>query len=868
MNKTENRWVKLNQFLEKYMGLKSYGHKVVLVLITLFFITFVLANLLLINLSLEKEIKQVTVSLENVVEIKSSQILDRIENIEDNGKILIASFRQQKEKDKFSIPLFHKFKVEGIYDVEESTFIGKKLSLLPVDFKKASTAKYSLFGDYIIINLSNLFYIFVKKENVEKILNPDRTLLSEYEPVFILDRKPKNYSAFVCRTKKIENSNFFLTGCIEKNSIVSKKFAEAVRENGIVFLFFFVLAVALYGTFFKNILLFPVIKLKTDIEKMNKEGLEKVRFTLHQYGTDEFAQISQVLEETRQKILKHQKGTALVLETTSKMISMTNDIHKFSLYTINRLDELLNAEGTVLCLYSKPEDSCAFKVHSEKYLIGTVFSQLENFVFEKFSEIKRKNSFKQISISPYNIILVKKEVNEEFSIYVTVFRKEGLFSDEDINYLDMVLSHLVYSINLLNLATYDPLTKMYNRRAVVQYATKEVERSIRYNHPFSVILLDIDDFKAVNDTYGHTIGDIVLKKIAYLIAEEVRETDKVGRYGGEEFIVILPETSVDNAVKLAERIRRKISEFSFEINNYVLTITVSIGVAGLGEHGKTFEEILQAADLALYEAKRKGKNRVAVLKKEEIEKIQREEFQSKNFLEKALQENRVIPFFQPIVDIKTGETAGYEILARIKDKNSIIPAYQFISTSIKFGIVLKIDEIVQQKTIQFLSQLDRPPKMLFFNLSRPYIQDIHHILKLVELLERYKIPKDIIVLEITEEEAISEITVVKEAIRIAKSKGIRFALDDFGVGYSTFSYIKHFDIDIIKLDGSLVKNINEDKDNQIIVGGIAYICRKKGIKLLAEMVETEEELETLKQLGVDYAQGFLFGKASPNMDKH
>ncbi|WP_457643418.1 putative bifunctional diguanylate cyclase/phosphodiesterase [Persephonella sp.] len=868
MNKTENRWVKLNQFLEKYMGLKSYGHKVVLVLITLFFITFVLANLLLINLSLEKEIKQVTVSLENVVEIKSSQILDRIENIEDNGKILIASFRQQKEKDRFSVPLFHKFKVEGIYDVEESTFIGKKLSLLPVDFKKASTAKYSLFGDYIIINLSNLFYIFVKKENVEKILNPDRTLLSEYEPVFILDRKPKNYSAFVCRTKKIENSNFFLTGCIEKNSIVSKKFTEAVRENGIIFLFFFILAVALYGTFFKNILLFPVIKLKTDIEKMNKEGLEKVRFTLHQYGTDEFAQISQVLEETRQKILKHQKGTALVLETTSKMISMTNDIHKFSLYTINRLDELLNAEGTVLCLYSKPEDSCAFKVHSEKYLIGTVFSQLENFVFEKFSEIKRKNSFKQISISPYNIILVKKEVNEEFSIYVTVFRKEGLFSDEDINYLDMVLSHLVYSINLLNLATYDPLTKMYNRRAVVQYATKEVERSIRYNHPFSVILLDIDDFKAVNDTYGHTIGDIVLKKIAYLIAEEVRETDKVGRYGGEEFIVILPETSVDNAVKLAERIRRKISEFSFEINNYVLTITVSIGVAGLGEHGKTFEEILQAADLALYEAKRKGKNRVAVLKKEEIEKIQREEFQSKNFLEKALQENRVIPFFQPIVDIKTGETAGYEILARIKDKNSIIPAYQFISTSIKFGIVLKIDEIVQQKTIQFLSQLDRPPKMLFFNLSRPYIQDIHHILKLVELLERYKIPKDIIVLEITEEEAISEITVVKEAIRIAKSKGIRFALDDFGVGYSTFSYIKHFDIDIIKLDGSLVKNINEDKDNQIIVGGIAYICRKKGIKLLAEMVETEEELETLKQLGVDYAQGFLFGKASPNMDKH
>ncbi|MDQ7056194.1 MAG: EAL domain-containing protein [Persephonella sp.] len=254
-----------------------------------------------------------------------------------------------------------------------------------------------------------------------------------------------------------------------------------------------------------------------------------------------------------------------------------------------------------------------------------------------------------------------------------------------------------------------------------------------------------------------------------------------------------------------------------------------------------------------------------MLEKEEIFKILKEEFQSKNFLNRAIKEDRIIPHFQPIVDLSSMEVVGYEILARIKDKGSIIPAHRFISTSIKFGIILKIDEIIQKKTVEFLSKKENVPQMLFFNLSRPYIQDIQHLINFVELLEKNNIPKENIILEITEEEAISEITVVKEAIRIAKSKGIRFALDDFGVGYSTFSYIKHFDIDIIKLDGSLVKNINRDEDNQIIVGGISYICKKKGIKLLAEMVETFEELETLRNLGVSYAQGFLFGKAEEQM---
>ncbi|WP_456393694.1 putative bifunctional diguanylate cyclase/phosphodiesterase [Persephonella sp.] len=860
MRKKINNWIRFNQFLEKYLKIRSYGQKVVLVLTILFLVSFFLVNFISAYLSYEKELKHTTMNLQSEVEIKSQQLLSKIKSIEDNGKILIASYRQ--EKIQFNLPLMKKFRVYGIYDAEEGKFLGRKVNIPPAEFKKNTQAKYSLLGDFLVINLSNLFYIFVKKSHIEDILDPKKSLLAPYEPVFMLEVVPKEYRSFICHQRNVKNSNFYLIGCIEKSTIISKQVRASLVENITVFSTFFILAFLLYNTLFKNILLFPIFKLKEDIEKMNREGLESVQFTLQNYGEDEFAQISKVLEETRQKILKHQKGMALVLQTTSKMISMTNDIHRFSLFTVDKLDELLNAEGTVLCLFSKLDGRCAFKVHSDRYLSSSIPPVLEKNQFLKLSQVQEKNYELREREDFRYIVSVKKDVNDEFSLFITIFKRDEPVSDEDLSYLNMVLSHLVYSINLLNLATYDPLTRLYNRRAIVQYAEKEVERSKRYNHPFSIILLDIDDFKAINDTYGHTIGDIVLKKIAELITEEVRDVDRVGRYGGEEFIIMLPETDTRSAVTLAERIRRRISDYKFEINDYVLTITVSSGVAGLGTHGDTFEEILQAADLALYQAKRKGKNQVIMLAKEEIAQILKEEFQSKNFLERALQEDRIIPHFQPIVDVNTGEIVGYEILARIIEGDKIIPAYRFISTSIKFGIVLKIDEIIQRKTIEFLTKQKKIPQMLFFNLSRPYIQDIHHISKFVELLEKNNIPKEHIILEITEEEAISEITVVKEAIRIAKSRGIRFALDDFGVGYSTFSYIKHFDIDIIKLDGSLVKNIDKDLDNQIIVGGIAYICQKKGIKLLAEMVETKEELETLKKLGVSYAQGFLFGRAS------
>ena len=857
--KRMDRYLKYNQFLEKKFGVESYGQKVVLILIFLFMISFITAVGILTAINIQEEIQKIKVSLKKTIEVEKRLIKKELETIENNAKIFISDYRDKNLNLDFN--MLKKFHIYSIYNRVQGYTIGKKFPLSSIQLNQYSNNKYILWAEYLIINMENMYYAIIDKSALEHILSPQNFPLGSYEPVFVLQTSPKTFTSFICSHSKFDNGNFYIVGCVEKSAVINKKVISSIIGSIIVFSVFFLLSLAFYNFFFKKILLYPVNYLKKNIQYMSDKGLENVSFDLHLYGNDEFAKISQVLEITRQKILKHQRGMNLVLTTTAKMISMTRDIHNFALFTINKLDELLNADGNVLCLFSKVENQCAVLVHSERYLLNKIPLNLEKNEFRKLQQTYKDNDIIWNENKDGYTVSIKKDIDDEYSLYIVIFKRGEKLSEEELKYTDMILSHLVYNINILNLATYDPLTGLYNRRALVEYAEREVERAKRYNHEFSIILMDIDDFKGINDTYGHAIGDIILKQVAEIIKKEIRkDIDKVGRYGGEEFIVVLPETTIEDALKLAERIRKKIFEKECRIKDYKISITLSAGVAGLRIHGDTFEEILQAADLALYQAKRSGKNQVVMLGKEEISQILEEEFKSKNFLIDAIQEDRVIPYFQPIVDLNTLEVVGYEVLARIQEKDRAIPAYKFISTAIKFGIILRIDEIIQRKTIQLLSEQKEIPQMLFFNLSRPYIQDVQHISHFVELLEKNNIPKENIVLEITEEEAISEITIVKEAIRIAKSNGIRFALDDFGVGYSTFSYIKYFDIDIIKLDGCLIKNIDKDRDNQIIVGGIAHICKEKGIKLLAEMVETQEEVETLKRLGVSYAQGYIFGK--------
>jgi diguanylate cyclase (GGDEF)-like protein len=390
-----------------------------------------------------------------------------------------------------------------------------------------------------------------------------------------------------------------------------------------------------------------------------------------------------------------------------------------------------------------------------------------------------------------------------------------------------------------------------------------------YKKDLSIAMIDIDDFKIINDTYGHDAGDKVLIQVVEIIKNSIRSQDILGRYGGEEFLLIMPETSFKDALNVVERLRKNL-EYSdiYIIENIKAFISVSIGVANTEIHGYEPEFLLKAADLGLYKAKREGKNKVRFLTKEEIENVIKKDFESKNIILSAIKEDRIVPFFQPIVKADTLEIIGYEVLARlyVPEENKYIPAFSFISDTIKYRVIEKIDKIVQQKAIKYISESNQKDnKFLFINMSKDFFENSKNLDELIELLNLYKVKPENIYLEITEEEALHDLKNIKKYIMYGKSFGLNFAIDDFGVGYSNFTYLKYLPIDLLKIDGSLVSNINEDLDKQVIVESIIRIAKHKKIKVLAEMVEKEEEYKFLKELGVDYLQGYFFGRPSPTL---
>ncbi len=868
----ETQWYKLNTLLE-LLGRKTFSQKLKTVIYTVIFISFLVGNLFFLFAEISRAKKDSEYAIDYFIENKEKEIRSIISDIENKAKLTILSYLKG---EKQSLKYYSLLDIDSVYLKDKNIFLIKNIdinkNMLNADFRifKIKDLKGN---EYIVINIQkkNKYYVFISFPKFSKIAEirsffvPNLNIPIEMgiEDKGIFKKSPEK----ICKIREIPESNLLLTGCVNERDILKVVVVNSILKEFFVFVIVVLLVGIIYNNLFKEIITYPIIYLKEKIEKMNKIGLENVEFELHKYTKDEFGEVSEALEKAREKLLSEKEKLEIIKETTEKMSSFSTDIHQFAIYVANSIDKLLNAEGSVILLYSKPEGSIDLRAHSDRLLENRIPDASIDSIVEELLDINDRNTEKYFDGDLRGIYGIKKEVNDEYFLFHIIFLpKKKIPKSEDLNYIHTIINHLIYNINLLSLATYDPLTKLYNRRFIVSFAETEVKEAIRYNKDLSVIILDIDNFKGVNDTYGHPAGDEVLKKVANILKTRIRETDKAGRYGGEEFIVILPNTPAKEALEVAERIRKAIEAEKVPITHkdekIDLNVTASIGVASLGVHGSTFYELLKAADVALYEAKRSGKNQVKVLSKEQIKKLVQKEFKDKHIIQKALDENKIVPYFQPILETRTLNVIGYEVLARIDDEKGIKSANKFITSSIKLGVADKIDEIVQEKAIEIMAKKGLKDKYLFFNLSKEYIQNPAKILKFEEFLFKYRFPSDRIVLEITEEEAINEINVVKEVIRIAKDKKMKFALDDFGSGYSNFIYLRYFDIEILKLDGSLIKDIDKDKDNQIIIEGISFICKKKGMKLLAEMVETEEELETLRDIGIDYVQGYYFGKPS------
>lgn len=429
------------------------------------------------------------------------------------------------------------------------------------------------------------------------------------------------------------------------------------------------------------------------------------------------------------------------------------------------------------------------------------------------------------------------------------------------NYFNKMLDSIQdYYEKLQELSDRDYLTGLYNRRKFEEFLTYEVKRSVRHRHKFTILMIDLDNFKYINDTYGHASGDLVLKEVTQIFSSNLRNADILARIGGDEFAVILPETPYENGHAVVEKLRASLEATPISLMYDQVSLTASFGIAEYPEQGENIESLLTGSDLAMYKAKRAGKNTIA--RADQSDQEIASEIQKKGeFLRRAIDEDRVEPFVQPIYNVKSGEIYGYEVLARIRDGQRYMAAGQFIEVAESLGFASKIDQIILTKGLSAREERGMWDKRFFFNLSTKSLFGGEY----VDVIKAHyaKNPKgeeNGVTIEILEREAIHNVNGLMDIIEEMRQVGISFALDDFGSGFSSFVYLKYFDTDFLKIDGEFVKNIAVNEKDRIFVKHINQIAQEFGKKTIAEYVEDAETLDILKEIGVDYAQGFHYGR--------
>ncbi|MGZ8951165.1 MAG: putative bifunctional diguanylate cyclase/phosphodiesterase [Methylobacter sp.] len=439
----------------------------------------------------------------------------------------------------------------------------------------------------------------------------------------------------------------------------------------------------------------------------------------------------------------------------------------------------------------------------------------------------------------------------------------------------VVGSSKVLSRTLLELeyyAVHDPLTGLHNRRQFNDILHYEIGRSERHKHEFSVLMLDLDDFKDINDSYGHPTGDTALCAIADALLEHTRNGDLCARIGGDEFAIILTETGPEGARVVAENVSRALREMaitSSQGNRFHLT--VSIGVISYPVDGQTIDTLLEGVDAAMYKAKDMGKDSVCTFDATETRVSIRETRDNAENLREALKEGRIVPYYQSIVNCQSGELFAFETLARLKSPTGeTTSAAMFIETIDKYGLARELDLAMINNSFaakRACMDANRPEAnaKIFINLSVQEIQGRGILGYAEELCQKLELPPESIVFELLERDAIGDMTNMRRFLTNLRRKGFAFALDDFGTGYNSFHYLRELRFEYVKIDGAFVRNILTSKVDYALVHNLSRLCQDIDILTVAEFVENQEIWEALKDMGINYAQGYHIGMPLPEM---
>lgn len=410
-------------------------------------------------------------------------------------------------------------------------------------------------------------------------------------------------------------------------------------------------------------------------------------------------------------------------------------------------------------------------------------------------------------------------------------------------------------------AVRDPLTNLLNRRSLQRALQRAIARADQ-GHPCVLLFVDVDNLKMVNDSFGHGAGDQVLLSVVDRLRRVLRSGDVIARLAGDEFVVLLDGATIAQATSIAQRLRQAVGEVPVIIGGQPVYMTVSIGLVPI-DGCQTAETLLSWADAAMYEAKLQGRNQVVVPAVTEEEKARMNEHWAwVHRFKHALDEDRLLFHYQPIVHLADGRVAAYEALLRLRDEDGrLIFPREFLPMAEQTGRMKEIDRWVIEQGLRVLEA--NPGLKLTVNVSAQTLNDDELVGRFLQRMRDYASRHPRLGVEITETMVIRDLEAAQESIERLRTAGNRIFLDDFGAGFSSFTYLRFLTVDVIKIDGSLIRDLKENPRHQAMVRAIKVLADGFQLETVAEFVEDEETALLLRQMGITYGQGYYFAEPAP-----
>jgi diguanylate cyclase (GGDEF)-like protein len=563
------------------------------------------------------------------------------------------------------------------------------------------------------------------------------------------------------------------------------------------------------------------------------------------------------------------------------LLEINKVIPAYTLFSIFRVDEeIYDIEVFWACTPSEEikesvERAIRRKVISENECLGSASPKINHNIANTLHMLTDLSD-DDIELQTKSIILQNPQIGGVVGIGVRPEMTKDAIRSLVIDGVLTTLLNVVGSIKAIDkytrdleyYAMRDPLTNLYNQRLFWELLGYEIGRAQRHSEKFSLLVIDLDNFKNINDSHGHIFGDRLLTGIADSIHGVLRDGDILARYGGDEFVVVLPETDEEQVFSVATRILESAGSFALVAKDGTkVKATVSIGFAVYPVHAVSAKDLFLFADTMMYKAKSEGKNTIIIPTGEDVVEVFRATGEKTIIVMKSIEEKTVIPYFQPIVNVDNGRVDGHEVLSRIRTDKGILDAGEFIEVAEQLGVVSRLNYVVMDKVFRKAKD-EEYEGYLFINLSPKSLIIKEFIPDVLKLAEKYGIDHRTIVFEITERDTVKNIKLLEKFVHELNAEGFKFAIDDFGSGFSSFHYIKRFPIDFVKIEGEFIRNMITDKKDMAFVKIMSILAGEFGIQTIAECVEDEKILAAIRQVGINYSQGHHTGRPAPELTRN